>query len=38
MHELMLDTSFTIAAGAVILLLILVVDYLFRKRQKKQRS
>ncbi len=38
MNDLMLDTSFTIAIGAVILILILVVDYAFRKGHKKQRN
>jgi|GEM_PF-4469868 len=38
MHELMLDTYFTISAGAVLLILILAVDYLFRIRRRRQRS
>ncbi len=38
MDGLMLDTYFTIAAGAFILILILTVDYAFRKGRKKQRS
>ena len=38
MHELMLDTSFTIATGAVILILILAVDYAFRKGRKKEKG
>jgi hypothetical protein len=38
MHDLMLDTSFTIAAGAFLLIMILAVDYLFRRGRKKQRS
>ena len=38
MHELMLDTSFTIAIGAVLLILILAADYAFRKGRGKQRS
>jgi len=38
MNDLMLDTSFTIAAGAVLLIVILAVDYLFRRRRKGQRS
>ena len=38
MNDLMLDTSFTIAIGAVILILILVLDYAFRRGRKKQRS
>ncbi|MCJ7522356.1 MAG: hypothetical protein MUP21_09105, partial [Dehalococcoidia bacterium] len=38
MQEMMLDTSFVLATGAVILILILTVDYLFQKGRKKQRS
>jgi hypothetical protein len=38
MNDLMLDTSFTIAIGAVILILILMVDYTFRRGRKKQRN
>jgi cbb3-type cytochrome oxidase subunit 3 len=38
MNDLMLDTSFTIAIGAVLLILILAVDYAFRKGRKKQRG
>jgi cbb3-type cytochrome oxidase subunit 3 len=38
MYELMLDTSLALATGAVILILILTVDYLFQKGRKKQRS
>jgi len=35
MNELMLDTSFTIGIGAVILILILAVDLAFRKGRRK---
>jgi hypothetical protein len=38
MNDLMLDTSFTIAIGAVILILILMLDYTFRRGRKKQRN
>jgi len=38
MNDLMLDTSFTIAIGAVLLILILVADFAFRKGRKKERS
>jgi cbb3-type cytochrome oxidase subunit 3 len=38
MNELMLDTSFTIGIGAVLLILILAVDFAFRKGRKKERS
>ncbi len=38
MNDLMLDTSFTIAIGAVILILILVVDYAFRGGRRKQKG
>ena len=38
MNELMLDTSFTIAIGAVLLILLLAADYAFRKGRRKQRG
>jgi len=38
MHELMLDTSFALATGAVLLVLILTVDHLFKKGRKRQRN
>jgi hypothetical protein len=38
MNELMLDTSFTIAIGAVLLILLLAADYAFSKGRRKQRG
>ena len=38
MNELLLDTSFTIGIGAVLLILILAVDFAFRKGRKKERG
>lgn len=38
MNGLMLDTTFTIAIGAVILILILMVDYASGRGRKKQRN
>jgi len=38
MHDLLLDTAFTISAGALLLVLILAVDYLYRVRQRRQKG
>ena len=36
MHDLLLDTAFTISTGALLLVLILAVDYLYRGRQRRR--
>jgi len=36
MHDLLLDTAFTISTGALLLVLILTADYLYRRRQRRR--
>jgi hypothetical protein len=38
MPDVLLDTSMYISAGALFLVLVLAVEYLYQRRQKRQRN